>query len=85
MLPVPWVEPADVTAAVLWPASAEARYATGATLPVDTGTLVRERACGERRARHRRGARAGPLARRVRASRFATGVAPAVDAGLSVR
>lgn len=41
VLPVPWIEPADVTAAVLWLASAEARYVTGVTLPVDAGTLVR--------------------------------------------
>jgi SDR family mycofactocin-dependent oxidoreductase len=40
-LPVPWIEPADVTAAVCWLASAEARYVTGVMLPVDAGTLVR--------------------------------------------
>lgn len=41
VLPVPWIEPADVSSAVLWLASDEARYVTGATLPVDAGTLVR--------------------------------------------
>lgn len=40
-LPVPWIEPADVSAAVLWLASDEARYVTGVALPVDAGTLVR--------------------------------------------
>jgi (+)-trans-carveol dehydrogenase len=36
-LPVPWVEPRDVSNAVLFLASDEARYITGATLPVDAG------------------------------------------------
>ncbi|MCM3920500.1 mycofactocin-coupled SDR family oxidoreductase [Frankia sp. AiPs1] len=38
-LPVPWVEPADVSNAVLFLASDEARYITGATLPVDAGIV----------------------------------------------
>jgi (+)-trans-carveol dehydrogenase len=36
-LPVPWVEPEDVTSAVLFLASAEARFLTGVQLPVDAG------------------------------------------------
>jgi NAD(P)-dependent dehydrogenase (short-subunit alcohol dehydrogenase family) len=40
-LPVPWVEPVDISNAVLVLASDEARYITGATLPVDAGTLVK--------------------------------------------
>jgi NAD(P)-dependent dehydrogenase (short-subunit alcohol dehydrogenase family) len=35
------VEPADISDAVLFLASDEARYITGATLPVDAGTLVK--------------------------------------------
>jgi SDR family mycofactocin-dependent oxidoreductase len=41
VLPVPWIEPADVTDAVVWLASDEARYVTGIVLPVDAGTLVK--------------------------------------------
>jgi len=40
-LPVPWVEPADISNAVLFLASDEARYITGVTLPVDAGSLVK--------------------------------------------
>ncbi|TVZ00240.1 NAD(P)-dependent oxidoreductase [Trebonia kvetii] len=40
-LPVPWVEPADISNAVLFLASDEARYITGVTLPVDAGALVK--------------------------------------------
>jgi SDR family mycofactocin-dependent oxidoreductase len=40
-MPVPWVEPIDVSNAVLFLASDEARYITGVTLPIDAGTLVR--------------------------------------------
>jgi SDR family mycofactocin-dependent oxidoreductase len=40
-LPIPWVEPADISNAVLWLASDEARYVTGVTLPVDAGFLVK--------------------------------------------
>jgi (+)-trans-carveol dehydrogenase len=36
-LPVPWVEPVDVSNAVAFLASDEARYITGASLPVDAG------------------------------------------------
>ena len=40
-LPIPWVEPADISNAVLWLASDESRYVTGITLPVDAGWLVK--------------------------------------------
>ena len=36
-LPVPWVEPVDISSALLFLASDEARYITGVTLPVDAG------------------------------------------------
>ncbi|MBO9520590.1 MAG: mycofactocin-coupled SDR family oxidoreductase [Nocardioidaceae bacterium] len=39
-LPVPWVEPGDVSGVVAFLASDEARYLTGAALPVDAGTLL---------------------------------------------
>ena len=40
-LPIPWVEPADISNAVLWLASDESRYVTGVTLPVDAGWLLK--------------------------------------------
>jgi NAD(P)-dependent dehydrogenase (short-subunit alcohol dehydrogenase family) len=40
-LPIPWVEPVDISNAVLWLASDESRYVTGVTLPVDAGFLVK--------------------------------------------
>jgi (+)-trans-carveol dehydrogenase len=40
-LPVPWVEPVDISNAVLWLASDEARYVTGVTLSIDAGNLVK--------------------------------------------
>ncbi|WP_433555987.1 mycofactocin-coupled SDR family oxidoreductase [Pseudonocardia xinjiangensis] len=40
-LPVEMVEPADVSNAIAWLASEEARYVTGVTLPVDAGYLQR--------------------------------------------
>jgi (+)-trans-carveol dehydrogenase len=40
-LPIPWVEPADISNAVLWLASDESRYVTGITLPVDAGWFVK--------------------------------------------
>lgn len=36
-LPVGWIQPEDVSHAVAWLASDDARYITGATLPVDAG------------------------------------------------
>jgi SDR family mycofactocin-dependent oxidoreductase len=38
-LPVEMVEPADISNAIVWLASDEARYVTGVTLPVDAGFL----------------------------------------------
>ena len=38
-LPIPWVEPVDISNAVLWLASDESRYVTGVTLPVDAGSM----------------------------------------------
>jgi SDR family mycofactocin-dependent oxidoreductase len=40
-LPIPWVEPVDISNAVLFLASDEGRYITGVTLPVDAGTLIK--------------------------------------------
>jgi (+)-trans-carveol dehydrogenase len=40
-LPVPWVESVDISNAVLFLASDEARYITGVTLPIDAGSLVK--------------------------------------------
>jgi NAD(P)-dependent dehydrogenase (short-subunit alcohol dehydrogenase family) len=37
LLPVPWLEPVDISNAVLFLASDEARYITGIQLPVDAG------------------------------------------------
>jgi len=41
LLPVPWVEPIDVSNAVLFLASDEARYITSVSLPVDAGSTQR--------------------------------------------
>jgi (+)-trans-carveol dehydrogenase len=40
-LPTPWVEPSDISDAVAWLASDEARFVTGISLPVDAGFLLR--------------------------------------------
>ena len=40
-LPIPWVEPLDISNAVLWLASDESRYVTGVTLPIDAGSLTK--------------------------------------------
>jgi (+)-trans-carveol dehydrogenase/(-)-trans-carveol dehydrogenase len=40
-LPVPWVEPVDISNAVLFLASDEASYITGVTFPVDAGFTVK--------------------------------------------
>jgi (+)-trans-carveol dehydrogenase len=37
MLPIPWVEPVDISNALLFLSSEEARYITGVILPVDAG------------------------------------------------
>ena len=39
-LPIPWVDPIDVSNAVLWLASDEARYVTGTTQVVDAGAMA---------------------------------------------
>jgi SDR family mycofactocin-dependent oxidoreductase len=41
LLPVEMVEPEDVSNAILWLVSDEARYVTGVTLPVDAGFTIR--------------------------------------------
>jgi (+)-trans-carveol dehydrogenase len=41
VLPIPWVEAVDVSNAVLFLASDEARYITGVALPVDAGCLLK--------------------------------------------
>jgi NAD(P)-dependent dehydrogenase (short-subunit alcohol dehydrogenase family) len=41
LLPVPWIEPEDVAAAVLYLAGDGARYVTGTTLVIDAGLLTR--------------------------------------------
>jgi (+)-trans-carveol dehydrogenase len=40
-LPIPWVEPVDISNAILFLASDEARYITGVTLPVDAGAFIK--------------------------------------------
>jgi SDR family mycofactocin-dependent oxidoreductase len=40
-LPIPWVEPLDISNALLFLASDDARYVTGVTLPVDAGVLLK--------------------------------------------
>jgi (+)-trans-carveol dehydrogenase len=41
LIPVPWVEPADISNGVLFLASDESRFVTGHTLPVDAGFMVK--------------------------------------------
>jgi NAD(P)-dependent dehydrogenase (short-subunit alcohol dehydrogenase family) len=38
-IPVPWLEPVDVSNAILWLSSDEARYVTGVVLPIDAGWI----------------------------------------------
>jgi (+)-trans-carveol dehydrogenase len=40
-LPVPWIEPGDVSNAVLFLASDEARYVTGISMPIDAGAVIK--------------------------------------------
>jgi SDR family mycofactocin-dependent oxidoreductase len=40
-LPIPWVQPVDISNAVLFLASDEARYITGVQLPVDAGYTIK--------------------------------------------
>ncbi|MFD4250049.1 mycofactocin-coupled SDR family oxidoreductase [Amycolatopsis thermoflava] len=41
VLPIPWVQPRDISAAVEWLASDESRYVTGIALPIDAGAIVK--------------------------------------------
>lgn len=41
LLPVPWVQPSDISDAVLWLASDASRFVTGAAIPVDAGMLAK--------------------------------------------
>ncbi|MFR9803692.1 mycofactocin-coupled SDR family oxidoreductase [Pseudonocardia sp. RS010] len=41
VLPVPWVDPVDVSNAAVFLASEESRYITGIALPVDAGVLLK--------------------------------------------
>ncbi|MFF0816894.1 mycofactocin-coupled SDR family oxidoreductase [Rhodococcus sp. NPDC003318] len=41
LLPIPWVEPEDVSNAVAWLVSDEARFVHGVAIPVDGGQLAR--------------------------------------------
>jgi (+)-trans-carveol dehydrogenase len=40
-LGIPWIDAQDVTEAILWLCSDEARYVTGVTLPIDAGALLK--------------------------------------------
>jgi (+)-trans-carveol dehydrogenase len=41
LLPIPWVDPVDISNAILWLCSDAARYVTGITLPVDAGNHLK--------------------------------------------
>jgi (+)-trans-carveol dehydrogenase len=41
LLPIPWIEPIDISNAVLFLASDEARYVTGSSLVVDAGATIK--------------------------------------------
>jgi NAD(P)-dependent dehydrogenase (short-subunit alcohol dehydrogenase family) len=41
LLQIPWIEAVDISNALLWLASDEARYVTGVALPVDAGLLIK--------------------------------------------
>ncbi|SFO75055.1 (+)-trans-carveol dehydrogenase [Geodermatophilus dictyosporus] len=40
-LPIQWVEPVDISNAILWLVSDDARYVTGVQLPIDAGSVIR--------------------------------------------
>ena len=40
-MPITWIEPEEIAAAVAWLASDESRHVTGITLPVDAGAAIR--------------------------------------------
>lgn len=39
LLPVDWVQPIDISNALLWLSSDDARYVTGVALPIDAGFM----------------------------------------------
>ena len=41
LMDTPWMEPEDISNAMLWLASDDARYVTGTTLPVDAGLMAK--------------------------------------------
>lgn len=41
LLPIPWADAKDITSAVVWLASDDARYVTGIQLPIDGGTILK--------------------------------------------
>jgi (+)-trans-carveol dehydrogenase len=41
VLPIPWVDPVDISNAIVWLASDAARYVTGVTLPIDAGNHLK--------------------------------------------
>jgi len=41
LLPIPWVDPVDISNAIVWLSSDAARYVTGVTLPVDAGNHLK--------------------------------------------
>jgi SDR family mycofactocin-dependent oxidoreductase len=41
LLPIPWLDPVDISNALVWLASDEARYVTGVALPVDAGFYIK--------------------------------------------
>ena len=40
-LPIQWVDPVDISNAILWLVSDDARYVTGVQLPIDAGSVVK--------------------------------------------
>lgn len=41
LLPAPWALPSDITEAIVWLASDQARYVTGVALPIDLGAIIK--------------------------------------------
>lgn len=39
LLPTPWLDPRDISNAIVWLASDEARFVTGVAMPIDAGSL----------------------------------------------
>jgi (+)-trans-carveol dehydrogenase len=42
LLPLPWIEPVDISNAIVWLCSEQARYVTGITLPIDAGNSIKK-------------------------------------------